>query len=778
MENGGRKVRRSARRPSVVAYLLTAFTVSLVTLLVVTAMSTATSFDRERERAESDLRTIAERTAGWSDLTGDLDGFLGPMAKQPAMTALDATGCQLALDGLEGLLHGYVHVVRADGSELCGIGDKRVPNAHAVVGPWLAKTLSTEGVFIDEPGIDRQARVPSVLAAERVIGANGTPVGAVVAVLYTGEPFLDEGERFPADTRVFLLDASRSLVLGTTSNAKAYLGAPLEGGRPHLSGDHIWTEVAVANMGWHVVAAVPASAALAPARAELRRTALVGSVSLLVVLLLGVLLHRRLARPVRRLGRALQASLDGDEAARAPVEGPAEVARAAEVFNDLIAERQSRERDLAWQASHDGLTGLPNRAALTARLHEALTTGVDVAALFLDLDRFKLINDSHGHAVGDRVLVALGHRLAESIAGAGVLGRFGGDEFVAVCPGIGGEAGASTMAAQLAETLRAPLRFEAQEIWRGGSIGIALATPSDSAEDVLRNADTAMYRAKENGRGGYAVFDQQMRDWAVLRLDIERDLHRAVERDELVLHYQPKVSLDEGAPVGAEALVRWQHPERGMVPPGDFIPVAEETGLIVPLGRWVLEQAAMQASTWRRSNGGVAVPVAVNLSTHQLADPALPSQVAASLGAAGALPTDIIIEITESAVLQDVEGATERLAALRDMGVRVSIDDFGTGYSSLSYLQRLPIDELKIDRSFVQRLGHGPTGAIVGSIVDLAHAIGLSVVAEGIETEDQLALLRDLECDLGQGFLLARPQPSLDVGHLLRRRSLAPATPG
>ena len=773
--NGGRRDRRT-RRPSVVAYLLTAFAVSLATLVVVTAMSTASSFDRERTQAETALRVAAQREVGYFDDLSDVDTFFEQMTTQAPMVALDPAGCAGVLDGLRGLIDGHLHLVRTDGSEVCSMTDERAPGATVAAGPWLTEALATDELVTMPPAVDPAARTPATLVAKRVMGPDG-PVGVFVASLYTGFPPVDPPKDLPAEASIFIVDGARSLVLATTPNRANRLGMAIDG-RPELNGDNIWVEVRGGASGFRAQATLPKNVALAPARAELRRTGLVGLASVLVVLLLGVMLHRRLARPVRRLGRALQASLDGDETARAPVEGPAEVAHAAEIFNDLITERQAREADLAWQAHHDALTGLPNRAAITARLEEALASGVDVAALFLDLDRFKLVNDSHGHAVGDRVLQALGQRLAESVGDAGVLARFGGDEFVAVCAGVGGEAGASAMASRLAEVLKAPLRFEAQEIWLGGSIGIALARPGDSAEDLLRNADTAMYRAKENGRGGFAVFDQAMRDWAVLRLDIERDLHRAIERDELVLHYQPKVALDGGAPVGVEALVRWQHPERGLVPPGEFIPVAEETGLIVPIGQWVMRQAAAQAGDWRRANNGQAVPIAVNLSTHQLADPALASEVAASLMDGNALPTDVVIEITESAILQDVDGATERLAALREMGVRVSIDDFGTGYSSLSYLQRLPIDELKIDRSFIQRLGQGPTGAIVGSIVDLAHAIGLSVVAEGIETDEQLDILRALECDLGQGFLLARPQPGNQMLRLLQQTSLAPVRQG
>ena len=756
------------RRPTVRAYLLTAFAVSVATLVAVTVMTTRTSFQRERDRVETELRSAAQREVDLFDDLSDVNAFFEQMASQPAMVALDAVGCQAVFDSLRGLIDGHVHLLRADGSEVCRLTDDRAPDASIEPGPWLDATLAREVVVAQAPAIDPDSGTPATLSALRVVGPNG-PVGVVAAVLYTGMPPIDQPRELPKEASIFVVDPDRSLILATTPGQLRLLGTEIKD-RPVLAGSHVWVEATGRQAGWHALATLPKNVALADANAELRRTLLVGSVSVAVVLLLGMWLHRRLARPIRRLGGALLASLEGDEAARAPVEGPAEVAEAAHIFNVLIAERHAREAELEWKASHDALTGLPNRAALTEGLDELLVgAGADdLGVLFLDLDRFKLVNDSHGHAVGDRVLVSLGHRLATTLDGCGTLSRFGGDEFVAVCPSIGGHEGAVLTAHRMADTLKSPIAVDGQEIWLAGSVGIALVQAGDRADDMIRNADTAMYRAKENGRGQYAVFDERMRESVLARLGLERDLNRALERHQLLVHYQPKFSLESGALVGVEALARWRHPERGMVSPGEFIPVAEDTGLIVPLGRWVLEEAAAQARRWRLLTGR-SVPVAVNLSSLQLAVPGLVGDVADVLRLVDALPSDVMIEITESSVLQDVDGASERLGALREIGVRVSIDDFGTGYSSLSYLQLLPIDELKIDRSFVERLDAGPTAAIVGSIIDLAHALQLSVVAEGIETDEQLVTLRRLGCDLGQGFHLARPQPAEVVSELLLR---------
>ena len=323
---------------------------------------------------------------------------------------------------------------------------------------------------------------------------------------------------------------------------------------------------------------------------------------------------------------------------------------------------------------------------------------------------------------------------------------------------------AGALAERVAATMNVPFEVPGAYLHLTGSIGIAVARDRDTAEDLVRNADTLMYRSKEIGADGFAVFDQAMRDWAMQRATVERDLHQAIEHGHLWLSYQPKMTLHSDAPVGFEALARWTHPTRGLVHPPDFIPIAEETGLISIIGTWALEEPCRQAAAWRKLNGGLAVPVAVNLSARQLAEPSLPDLVVKLLERSGAEPSDLVLEVTESAVLYDTDGVSSRLRRLRDAGVRISIDDFGTGYSSLSYLQRLPIDELKIDQTFVLRLPfEASSTAIIGAVINLAHAIGLDVVAEGVETEEQLNSLRGLSCDQAQGFYLARPEPAADA---------------
>ena len=431
-----------------------------------------------------------------------------------------------------------------------------------------------------------------------------------------------------------------------------------------------------------------------------------------------------------------------------------------------ISERKQFESALAHQATHDPLTGLPNRSLLLERLDASLARArrhrSRVAVLFLDLDHFKVVNDSLGHELGDELLKTIARRLHLALRPADVVARFGGDEFVVLCEDLVGADDAVAIARRITDSLGEPFVVGESEVFVGVSIGIAFPDDNEvEASTLIRDADAAMYRAKAKGRARWEVFDNAMRASAIDRLDIENALRRAVERRELRVHYQPLVSLDTGAVRGVEALLRWEHPERGMLAPGDFITVAEETGLIVPIGVWVLRAACQQLQRWTAD--GVGHPrfsLSVNLSGRQLSSPSLVDDVAAVLDETGIDPSRIELEITESVLMDDVDASQETLTALRRLGVRLGIDDFGTGYSSMSYLRRFPVDVLKVDRSFVDGLGADPSdSAIVAAIVTLAHTLGLRAVAEGVETGDHLAELRRLGCDYAQGFLFARPMP-------------------
>jgi diguanylate cyclase (GGDEF)-like protein len=435
-----------------------------------------------------------------------------------------------------------------------------------------------------------------------------------------------------------------------------------------------------------------------------------------------------------------------------------------------------QQQTLAHHAFHDVLTDLPNRALLLDRLGHALARrGPDpVAVLFLDLDGLKLVNDSLGHAAGDGLLKAVAGRLTGCVSPADTVARLGADEFSILLEDVRDAAAAAMCAEGILAALRAPLTVGGRELFPTASIGIALsAAEHTSAEALLRNADTAMVRAKQRGKDGYAVFSAGMAGHAAERLTLETDLRRALERGEFRLHYQPILSLCDGQVAEVEALVRWEHPERGLLLPGSFISVAEETGLIVALGQWVVEEACRQAATWQAALGDKAPLMGVNLSARQFQRPELLADIRRALGSARLDPRRLKLEITESVVMADAETTVETLHALKALGIGLAIDDFGTGYSSLAYLKKFPVDTLKVDRSFVDGLGEDPQDtAIVQSVVALARALGLSVTAEGVETEVQYQRLRELGCERAQGYLFAHPCPAAEISALL----FAPST--
>jgi diguanylate cyclase (GGDEF)-like protein len=420
--------------------------------------------------------------------------------------------------------------------------------------------------------------------------------------------------------------------------------------------------------------------------------------------------------------------------------------------------------DARHRAMHDSLTGLPNRALFIDRLAHALASArrrrTGVAVLFLDLDNFKVVNDSLGHTAGDDLLLAVGGRLRETLRRSDTIARFGGDEFGILVEDVEHERDAIRVAEQVAALFVHPFSLDAREHFVSASIGIAISdAAADKPDTLIRNADAAMYRAKSHGRGGYELFDEIMRARALERLRIESELRAALTRDELRLVYQPIVSLATGAVTGAEALVRWQHPERGELAPAEFITVAEESGLIVRLGEWVLTAACEEAARWAAMRpDGPPLNVSVNLSARQVAESRLAEVVAEALERSGLDPANLVLEITESVLLEDADTPKDTLRAVKDLGVRLVLDDFGTGYSSLGYLKRLPLDGLKIDRQFVAGLGtDSDDTAIVSAVTGMAHGLGLTVIAEGVETEGQRDALRALGCQRAQGYLFWRP---------------------
>jgi diguanylate cyclase (GGDEF)-like protein len=441
-----------------------------------------------------------------------------------------------------------------------------------------------------------------------------------------------------------------------------------------------------------------------------------------------------------------------------------------------------REEELSFLATHDALTGLPNRTLILDRVEQMLARSrrsqTPVAALFIDLDNFKSINDTLGHGAGDELLRAVTARLNGVIRDADALGRLGGDEFVVISEELSLSAGPELVAERLLAALKQPFKLGADKethLSVTASIGISGGDHA-SAEELLRNADIAMYRAKWDGKNRYVVFETGMQDILQNRMELEMDLREALEKDEFFLAYQPTIDLSDMSPTGVEALIRWKHPVRGVVQPDDFIPLLEETGLIVDVGKWVLEEACSQGAAWRA--GGFPIGMAVNVSGRQLDTDQLVTDIEGALTESGLDPGALTIEITETTLMRNVEETARRLTAIKKLGVRIAIDDFGTGYSSLAHLQRFPVDALKIDRSFISGLTHNQEGeTLMHTLVQLGKALSIETFAEGIEQQQELSLLREQDCDSGQGFLFARPLDVAATEAFLRQNWAGKSTP-
>ncbi len=442
-----------------------------------------------------------------------------------------------------------------------------------------------------------------------------------------------------------------------------------------------------------------------------------------------------------------------------------------------VTERRLAEQQMQYDVLHDAVTFLPNRTLFVDRLGQALARarrhpGCRFAVMLLDLDRFKLVNEGLGHSMGDKLLVSFARRLEGCLRAGDTAARLGGDEFAVLLDEVVSEQDAVAVAERLTAEVSTPVILDGREVFTTVSGGIVMATSTyERPEELLRDADIAMYRAKTTGRGRYVLFETAMQHRAASFLETDTALRRAVERREFVVYYQPIVSLESGRIIGFEALVRWQRPDRGLVPPLEFIPIAEDTGLIIPISEYVLEAAVKQVRAWQTDGvGREQLYVSVNVSGRHLAFPGLVDTVGRLLLDHHLAPASLRLEITESAIVENTAAVELTLAKLKGLDVQLYMDDFGTGYSSLSYLHRLPIDTLKVDRAFVTNLGkEGENSVIVHTIVTLARVLGIEVIAEGIETADQLSHLRALRCDHGQGYLFARPLPAEAITELLRR---------
>lgn len=509
---------------------------------------------------------------------------------------------------------------------------------------------------------------------------------------------------------------------------------------------------------------------------------LMGCLGLLAALALVLWLSvRELLRPLSAMAQVTNEMVQGNYRQRVPRSAIRELDAVSDAINQLAARIENQLDQLARQAFFDTLTTLPNRALFLDRLTHALARAGrhehTLAVLYLDLDNFKVVNDSLGHPVGDALLIAVAQRLAMCVRRKDTVARLGGDEFTILLEDLRDQDEALFVAKRIQNVLRVPFDLGTQRVFTGVSIGIAFNTRlHDTTDLLLQNADLAMYRAKASGKGRFEIFNQEMNSRAVRRLEVETDLRHALDHDELRIYYQPIVSLKSGEIHGVEALLRWEHPTRGLIGPQDFLALAEETGLIVPIGRWLLEECCRQGRAWERRFGGrLPLQISVNIAARQLQRTDLAHDLDRVLESTGFNAARLELEITESALLHDAEGAIAALQAVKALGVKLAVDDFGTGYSSLACLRRFPIDRLKIDRSFVDGLGRdAESTAVVRTIIALARTLHLQVTAEGIETPEQATHLRGLGCEWGQGYHYANPQPAELLDGLLDSQLLVP----
>ena len=519
-------------------------------------------------------------------------------------------------------------------------------------------------------------------------------------------------------------------------------------------------------------------------RSEARATRLVAMAlfgGVATVALVSLLVSRSIKRPLQELKLGADNFAAGNLSYRIPIHRRDELGEALEMFNSMAAALEGGQENLEHQAFHDTLTGLPNRSLFHDRLMHALERQTrdnkPLAVLLVDLDDFKTVNDSLGHAAGDELLKFVGDSLLTCLRPADTAARLGGDEFAVLVEDMRGRQDATRVAERIISAMHQKLVIEGKEVFVHGSVGIVITHGGETADDVLRNADVAMYAAKARGKDRYQVFDGAMHEGVMERLDLKADLQRAVERHEFVVHYQPQIDLTDKRIVGAEALVRWRHPTRGLVLPEEFIPLTEETGLILEIGRFVLEEACRQASWWQMEFDP-NFAISVNLSGRQLQETDIVDTVKAALSAGPVSGDSVTLELTESVLMKDSPTTVDKLNALRALGVHLAIDDFGTGYSSLSYLGRFPIETIKIDKSFTEGVAEGPEeSALARAVIKLADTLGMKSIAEGVETQAQVEQLAGFGCRVGQGFLFSPAVPPQELEALLGRQQPADPNP-
>jgi diguanylate cyclase (GGDEF)-like protein len=715
-----------------------------------------------------EARRAASRIAS---ATADAERSAAGIAAQPglekAFTAAPRD-CQLSVEGSDAFPSVRLDIVSAGGHVACTSKPSPAVTRGAVHrgSAWLTRALHARGPFVAWNSTDAATHQPSV-AAVAPVAAGGKVVGAVVAfehVPNAGSALAANvgGSRHPSFA---LADGASGAVIASSATRRRGGSSRFtraQGEWPGVDGvRRIYGSAPVPGSRWRVYAGERRAAVLAEAHGTLTRQVLVGLVALLILAAAGLLLSRRVTGPLRALSRAVdRAAWEQESGTRMPESGAAEVVTLAHRFNALLDMRAGHEAELLHQATHDPQTGLPNAVLFRQRLDAALSPhvrGVGVAVLCLRVNRLDVVNEGFGRATGDRVLAETAARLSRELRPGDMLARSGGSEFVVLCPNLG-EAGALDMAERLHSCLAEPFRGPVSDVVLNASVGFTSARDDATSDQLMREADSAMREARRSGHD-VQRFDHELQLRATEHLAVEHALWAALQEEQLRVYYQPLVDLRSGKVVGAEALVRWRHPERGILSPAEFVTIAEETGQIGQIDRFVLEQACRQTSAW--TEAGHPLRVSVNVAAGHLNDHRFSDFVQRVLRDTGLPARQLCLEITETSLMREAARGGEHLAGLKRLGLSLSIDDFGTGYSSLAYLHHLPVDELKIDRSFIARLGRDRRDRhLVEAIVGMARALGLDVLAEGVESEQQLQVLGGLGCTRVQGYLFARPQPA------------------
>jgi diguanylate cyclase (GGDEF)-like protein len=765
---------------SVRAYLLLIVAVAVAAVTAATGYGFAWSSGQARHDATSEMGLQARRAAASlaSSVAAARKTVQG-LAAQPGLDQIFAApgDCQLSADGAGPFTSVRIDIVSRAGKVACSSApSRRLSSSPVHAGsPWLAAALRSRGPAIDWGSSDAATHTPAVVLTTPVM-SGGRAVGAVALFLHVPQvaPALARtvaGTKHESFTivdrrRHAVLSASETVERGATpAIGMRFPDARTTGDWAGVDGSRrLFSSGDVAGAPWRVYAGERRSTALADARGALSRQVLVGLLALLVLAVAVLILNRRVAGPLGAVTRAVARASRAPDGARVDETGPAELRALARQFNAMLDVRAGHNAQLVHQATHDPMTGLPNKILLRERLDDALRRdGADgrIGVLWIGIGGLDIVNDGFGHEVGDRISVDVSTRLSSALRSGDSLARFSSHEFVVLCRTATSEE-VVDVAVRLQRCFEQPFRGPGGEILLQSSIGIARARETGtSADQLLREADTAMREAKGIGQGSYE-FDGALQQRATRHLAVHREIAHALQRDEFLVYYQPLVDVDTGRILGTEALVRWQHPERGLVAPMEFIPVAEETGQIGAIGQLVLTRACAQAAAWAAA--GHPLRMSVNVAVEQLRDETFPATVAQVLSETGLDPAQLCLEITESSLVREFEQGASALARLRQLGVHLAVDDFGTGYSSLSYLHDLPVDELKVDRSFIGRLGAGSVDDrdrhLVEAVVGMARALGLSVVAEGVETDQQLEFLAGLGCPIAQGYLFAPPQPA------------------